>query len=88
MKPSRFTNLPAYPGAEPLIRVYQMPPGEIGYLTNLVEAYDGIGLVRTLDSSRGIIECWIMPDYEEVFECLLAGLLKEFPMQLLDQGFD
>ncbi len=87
-KKSRFAALAPYSGPEPIIEVYQMPPREIGYLTSLAEAYDGIGLVRTLDESRGIIELWIMPGYADVFERLLEALRKEFPIQKVDLKSD
>ena len=70
--------IPAFPhsGEGPLIRLYQMPPEDIGFLTSLVEAYEGIGLVRTLDRTRGIIECWVMRDgidVEGVLEALASA---------------
>jgi len=71
-----------------IIRVYRIPPREIGYLTSLVEASDGIGLIRTLDRSRGIIECWIMADYLEDFEALLHAVSEEFPVQSLPREFE
>ena len=72
---------------DPLIRPYQLPPTWIGYLTSLFEGYEGIGLVRTLDRSRGIVELWIMPDYEEDFRFLMAAVSRQFPIQPLDKGF-
>lgn len=71
-----------------IIRVYRIPPREIGYLTSLVEASDGIGLIRTLDRSRGIIECWIMADFLEDFEALLRAVSNEFPVQTLPREFE
>jgi hypothetical protein len=71
-----------------LIRVYRLPPREIGYVTSLVEASDNIALVRTLDRSLGIVECWIMRDFLEDFESLLQALEKEFPIQRLPREFE
>jgi hypothetical protein len=71
-----------------LIRVYRMPPREIGYVTSLVEAFDGIGLVRTLDRARGVVECWVMADYEADFDGLIESLRAEFPVQRLPREFD
>jgi hypothetical protein len=84
----RFAQLSAHDGIAPSIRVLQLPPPAIQYLTALVEASDGIGLVRTLDEDRGIIECWIMPDFAEAFERLLASVAAEWPMQALDREFE
>lgn len=79
---------PGAPAEALLIRVYRIPPREIGYLTSLMEASDGIGLIRTLDRSRGIIECWIMADFLEDFEALLRAVSKEFPVQSLPREFE
>lgn len=85
---SRFARLPVHDGSAPLIRVLQLPPPAIQFLTALVEASDGIGLVRTLDEDRGIVECWMMPDYVEAFEKLLRSVAREWPMQSLDREFE
>ncbi len=79
---------PGGPDEAVLIRVYRVPPREIGYLTSLVEASDGIGLIRTLDRQRGIIECWIMADFLEDFEGLMNALSSEFPVQHLPREFE
>ena len=83
----QFSRIKGHAPTPPLIRVYQIPPAEIGYLTNIVEAYDGIGLVRTLDKERGIVELWIMDDYELEFDHLLGSMAGEFPMQRLESDF-
>lgn len=89
-----YRSLPSHlrkPGAPTealLVRVYRVPPREIGYLTSLVEASDGIGLIRTLDRRRGIIECWIMADFLEDFEGLLRAVSRDFPVQLLPREFE
>ena len=48
----RFAVLPAFDGPQPEIRVYQLARPAIQFLTSLVEAAEGIGLVRTLDEQR------------------------------------
>jgi hypothetical protein len=84
----RFDCLPPPAPAPPLIRVYQLPTAAIQYLTAHVEACEGIGLVRTLDEERGIIECWIMPDYEEDFARQLRAIAQEWPIAPLDRPFE
>lgn len=71
-----------------MIRVFRIPATQIAYLSSLVEACEGIGLVRTLDEARGIIECWLMPDAVESFERLLIQLRSEFPLQSIQREFD
>lgn len=73
-------------GEGPLIRLYQMPPEDIGFLTSLVEAYEGIGLVRTLDRTRGIIECWVMRDGMDSWDAILASIRRRVPVQSIQPG--
>jgi hypothetical protein len=84
----RFAGLPVHDGREPVIRVFQMPRPAIQYLTALAEASDGIGLVRTLDESRGIVECWMMPDFIGDFERLMAAVAGHWPVQALAKEFE
>ena len=86
--PPRFGSIPPYRGGDPTIRVYQLPRPAIQYLSALVEAGDGIGLVRTLDEGRGLIECWIMPDYAEDFERLMAATTQHWPIQHVGTRFE
>jgi len=50
----------------------------------MVEAYEGIGVMRTCDAKKGLIEFWICPDFVEQFKCLIEGLRDEFPVELTD----
>jgi hypothetical protein len=84
----KFEGLAAHDGSEPLIRIYQMPAAAIQYLTSLTEACDGIGLVRTLDESRGIVECWTMPDFEAEFDRLMTAVGRDWPVQSLAREFE
>jgi hypothetical protein len=84
----KIDRLPSFGGAAPRVRVFQLPRPAIQYLVSLCEASDGIGLVRTLDESRGVIECWIMPDFEDDFERLLAAVGRQWPIQPLDREFE
>ncbi|MEN6627631.1 MAG: DUF4911 domain-containing protein [Candidatus Sumerlaeia bacterium] len=88
MSRGRFQNLPVHDGRPPEILVLQLPPPAIQYLTAHVEASDGIGVVRTLDEDRGIIECWVMPDYKEEFDALLNWTATQWPIQRLGREFE
>lgn len=72
----------------PIIRAYQTSQPAIQLLTAIVEASDGIGLVRTLDETRGIIECWMMPDFVDVFEIALDAVAKQWPIQFIGTEFE
>ena len=85
---NRYRGLTRCNQVKPLIRVYQLPTAAIQYLTALAEAADGIGLVRTLDEDRGIIECWIMPDFQTEFDRLIEHVGQQWPLMELGEEFE
>jgi len=60
-----------------LIRFFQLPPDKIVELIFLLEGEDGIGVVRTLDSDRGLIEILLAPNFEKEFNAFLATVREE-----------
>ncbi len=64
--------------------VARIPPDEIGYVSALVESYDGIGIVRTRDPQYGIIEFWVIPEFREAFKAMLEELRAEIEIEILD----
>ena len=56
------------------VRFFQLPKEKIVEFIFLLEGYDGIGIVRTLDRDRGIIEVLIAPDLEKDFEQFLKEI--------------
>jgi len=61
-------------------------PREIGYVTAIVDSYEILGAVRTLDPAEGLIEVWIVPDFFEPAKEIFAGFEKELGMVVLDWG--
>lgn len=84
----RFAGLPPHDGRGPSIRVVQVPRPAIQFLAALTEASEGVGLVRTLDEARGIVECWVMPDFEADFDRLIEATARRWPVQRLGREFD
>ena len=56
----------------------------IAYANFIVEAYDGMAVVRTADPEQGLLEVLISPDYEPDFRALAAALGREIPFMILD----
>jgi hypothetical protein len=52
-------------------------PSKIGLLVSLVEAYDGLAVVRTKDAAAGIVEFWISPLMQQDFESFLEAAREE-----------
>ena len=80
-----YSALPRYHGEGVTLRFFRIPSHEIAFLTSLVEAHEGIGLVRTLDSSRGLIECWVASDWIDFFDDFMNSLSRHFPIESLDR---
>jgi hypothetical protein len=64
--------------------VARIPPDEIGYVSSIVESYEGIGIVRTRDPQYGIIEFWVIPEFRSDFDALLRDLRNEIEIEILD----
>ena len=58
-------------------------PQDICFLNGVLEGYDDMAVLRTLDSSRGLVEILASPYYEkELFE-LLYSLQREMPLYFI-----
>lgn len=55
----------------------KVSPAIIGHLVSLVEAYDGLAVVRTKDKAAGIVEFWISPLMQKDFEGFLEFARQE-----------
>jgi hypothetical protein len=58
-------------------RFFRLPLGEIGYLRAIVDGYDGLAVVRSLDARRGEVEWIIGEGREEEAERLALRLARE-----------
>lgn len=67
------------------LRFFQLQPEKIAELIFILEGEDGIAVVRTLDSERGIIEVLIAPDLEEEFNLLLKSIQEELGIKEIEK---
>ena len=58
-------------------RFFRVALGEIGYVRAIVEAYDGLAVVRSPDPKRGEIEWLIGDGMEDEAEALVRKLERE-----------
>ncbi len=54
---------------------------QIGFLNSIIESYEGIAVVRTMEASSGIIELWIAPAFEDLVTAILNDLADEIGLQ-------
>ena len=59
------------------VRFFQLPREKIVEFIFLLEGYEGLGIVRTLDRERGIIEVLLSSDLEREFNQWLENLSEE-----------
>ncbi len=55
----------------------------IAYASFIIEAYDGMGIVRTADPEGGLLEVLVAPDMRGEFMELAKALSKEMPFAVL-----
>ena len=55
----------------------------IAYSSFIIEAYDGIGVVRTADPASGLLEILIAPDMLPDFMDLARALAEEMPFRII-----
>jgi chemotaxis response regulator CheB len=72
MSPSR--------GNPETVEIYlELPPEDIVFVKLIVEAHEGIGVLRTLDRKRAVIVVMVAADMEADARAMLASLRDQVP---------
>lgn len=71
------------PGSELRPIFLRVPPEQIVYLKFILESYDGLGVVRTLDPEAAIIVVLALADTEAEADRLLESLGREIRIERL-----
>ncbi len=61
-------------------RYFSLPPQDIAYLRFILESYDGLCFMRTLDNRSGVIEIAWPPSQRDDAQQLLAALHEEIAL--------
>ena len=67
--------------AETIKQHYRVDRREIAFIRFIIEAYDGLAVVTTLDSDTGLIEFQIAPGCEQDVETILQDLKQDIMME-------
>jgi len=67
---------------ETVKKIYCVDRREINYLKVIIESYDGMALVRTIDPYQALIEVEISPGCENIASMLLESLREEENIKL------
>lgn len=63
--------------SESIQKCYRIDRRQIYFLRFILEGYDGIALIRTLDPEKGIVIVYIAPGCEDDVKMVLEDLSKE-----------
>jgi hypothetical protein len=55
----------------------RVQPKDIDYINKIIEAYDGLGIVHTIDRKDGIVAVHVTPDTAEDIRVILRNLHVE-----------
>lgn len=64
----------------------RLPRHHIALLCSIVEGYEGVAIVRTLDAGQGLLELLIAPDFRATVLALLHVLVEDMELCLIDVG--
>lgn len=64
-----------------ICRYFKVAHRDMVYLKFILEAYEGMNVMSTVDNQAGIIRIAIMPGFVEDMDALLAGLGKKVNME-------
>ena len=59
---------------------FKVSPRDLAYVKFIVESYDGLAILRTVDPREGIVEWMISPDLVGEAEELIESLREEIPI--------
>lgn len=62
-----------------------MAPEDISHINGILQAYEGMGIVRTIDNKTALIEVWVMPLYEDDFLTVLEDLARETDFTIVEK---
>ena len=73
-----------YKFAETIKLHYRVDRREIGYIKFILEAYDGLATVKTLEPQTGLVEFQVAPGCEADVEMVLGDLNINIMMRKVD----
>jgi hypothetical protein len=56
-------------------------PRLIGYLNSIIDAYEGLAVLRTIDGRSGEVEFWVTRKEFPILESVLNKLAKIIPLR-------
>jgi hypothetical protein len=63
---------------------FRIKRSDIAYMKFILESYEGLGVLRTIDPREGIVEVMVPPGLERDMERVLEGLGEEIPLKRIE----
>ena len=67
-------------------RCYRVDRRQIGYFKFILEAYDNVAVVTTLDSRQAVIQVAVAPGCEAVVDSIVKGLTGEIDVMPVEEA--
>jgi hypothetical protein len=68
---------------ETIRRYYQIDRKEICFVKSIIEAYDGMAVLRTVDPKKAVIEFSVAPGCEEELKKILDDLRNSISIEVI-----
>ena len=81
-----MTTSATVPPVSTIKRLYRIEKKAICFFRFILEGYDGIAILETLDAKAGIIALHIAPGCENMVEAVIADLSGEHLVEALQHG--
>jgi hypothetical protein len=65
-------------------RCYRVDRSRISFVKFILEAYDNVAVLSTVDARRGMVQICIAPGCETLVDGIVAELSREFEMTVVD----
>lgn len=69
-----------------IVRLYKLKTRDIALVQFIIEGYEGLATVSTLDSKTAMLQVMVMPDFVSEMESLLDYLKERFFMEEFISG--
>jgi hypothetical protein len=66
-------------------KYYRVERSGIGYLKHVIESYEGIAAIRTVDETDSIVEIMIAPGFEDVMDKIIHELKSEYQIARVEK---
>ncbi len=64
-----------------IARYFKIDPKDIVYIKAILESYEGMVVVRTVEVGKPILQCLIAQDFNETLEPVFQELQSRIPME-------